>query len=70
MRLLVLTEEGYRCWICGLDDPPADTLDHVVARRNGGGHDRANLHAAHRRCNSGKGARQLLPHARVSERWG
>jgi 5-methylcytosine-specific restriction endonuclease McrA len=37
----------------------ADTVDHVVARADGGAlYDPANLRAACRRCNSGGGARR------------
>lgn len=57
LRAQVLAEER-ACWICGLPGTPADplTLDHVLARANGGVHSRANARAAHRSCNSAKGA--------------
>lgn len=54
----VLAEETL-CWMDGLparDDDPL-TVDHLVPRSQGGTHERGNLRAAHRSCNSRRGAR-------------
>ena len=56
-RRTVLAEEK-TCWLCGGEfrrEDPA-TIDHVVPVRAGGSSRRCNLHAAHRRCNSSRGA--------------
>lgn len=55
-RKTVLAEEK-ECWLCGepfTADNPA-TVDHVVEVSAGGGHERSNLRAAHRSCNSRRG---------------
>jgi hypothetical protein len=54
-RKRILKRDGYRCWLCGGRD--ADTVDHVVARANGGTDDDSNLRAAHKRCNDQKGTK-------------
>lgn len=46
---------GYRCWLCGDEDP--DSWDHVKPLSKGGGHMLANLRPAHLSCNSKKNAR-------------
>lgn len=51
----VIERDAGICYLCGL--PGADTADHIVAKRNGGTDDPDNLAAAHRACNSRKGAR-------------
>lgn len=46
------------CWIChkpGTDDDPL-TADHLLALHNGGHHTAGNYRAAHRSCNSRRGA--------------
>lgn len=50
------------CWICGGPPTPRDplTADHVTSLHTGGGHDRANLQAAHSRCNKARGARMKI----------
>jgi 5-methylcytosine-specific restriction enzyme A len=53
-REIIRRDEGI-CYLCGL--PGADTADHVVAKARGGSDDPSNLRAAHRACNSAKGAR-------------
>ena len=58
VRAAVLAEERV-CSLCGRLGTPAEpltTVDHVLARANGGTHARGNLRAAHRSCNSAKGA--------------
>lgn len=47
------------CWLCGR--PGATTVDHVIPRARGGGHQDSNLRAAHLSCNARKGARPAVP---------
>jgi 5-methylcytosine-specific restriction endonuclease McrA len=54
---LVLARDGWICWLCG--QPGADTADHLVAQVDGGGNSIDNLRAAHRACNSRRGAQAL-----------
>lgn len=53
---------NWTCFYCG-DRHEAGcrhfTIDHIVARVHGGGHDAANLVDACRRCNSSKGTRRF-----------
>jgi len=51
----VLARDGYVCYLCGGDG--ANTVDHVIAKENGGTDDPSNLRAAHLVCNSSKGAK-------------
>ncbi len=55
-RKQVLAEEDC-CALCGEPFTPADpaTVDHIVPVSSGGGHERSNLRAAHRRCNARRG---------------
>ena len=72
-RAYVLARDGYVCHICEQGSPPADAVDHVIPRADGGTHALANLRAAHTRCNASKGARSmvaLMPIARIDRRWG
>ena len=53
----VLEEAGYRCEIRGPRcTGTATTVDHVISLAEGGTHDRVNLRAACRPCNSSLGA--------------
>lgn len=45
------------CHLCG--KPGADTVDHIIARKHGGGHELDNLAPAHRSCNLARGAMWL-----------
>jgi hypothetical protein len=57
LRKAILIRDGYICWICGGDG--ADSVDHLEARVHGGAtFDRDNLAAAHKVCNSRKGAKK------------
>ena len=55
--------DGWWCWLCGgAIDPraPSDsrsgaTVDHLVPRSRGGGHEPANLRLAHKSCNVRRG---------------
>ena len=54
-RKNVLVRDRGICWLCGR--PGATTADHVVPLALGGHpYDEANLRAAHRSCNSRRGA--------------
>ena len=74
LRAQVKREEPY-CWLCGghidpdrkAPDPLSFTLDHIVPVALGGPElDRANVRAAHMRCNQrrGKGKRQARRRSR------
>ena len=62
----VLAEETM-CWVYGEPGTPDDplTLDHVIARALGGETTRANARAAHRSCNSRRGATVRGPGGRA-----
>jgi hypothetical protein len=53
-RLTVLARDCYECAYCG---EPANEVDHVISRKDGGTDDLDNLVAACRRCNLAKGAK-------------
>jgi 5-methylcytosine-specific restriction endonuclease McrA len=50
--------EETSCWICGEPAKPGDplTADHIIPRIDGGADVRENMRAAHRSCNSRRGA--------------
>ena len=66
VRAVVLERDGWRCRLCGYAIDPAlraphpgsATIDHVVPVARGGAHTYANVQAAHRFCNTSKGARR------------
>ena len=47
IRMTILVRDKHRCQYCG---EPADTVDHVVPRSQGGGDEPSNLVACCRRC--------------------
>jgi 5-methylcytosine-specific restriction endonuclease McrA len=53
-RKAVFIRDTHRCQYCG---KPAENLDHVVPKSQGGGHTWENVVASCRRCNSRKGGR-------------
>jgi 5-methylcytosine-specific restriction endonuclease McrA len=54
-RLIVLSRDGYTCYYCGND---ANTVDHIVAIKNGGDPiSLENMIACCSKCNSSKGSR-------------
>ena len=55
----IVLEEEHLCWLCGFPARPHDplTLDHVLPVALGGTTTRDNVRAAHRSCNSRRGAR-------------
>lgn len=59
-RFDVLASSGFRCDYCGASRKERRLqVEHVVARANGGTHDRTNLVAACQDCNIGKSDRPL-----------
>jgi hypothetical protein len=48
-REAVLRAAGGVCYLCGTNDPPADTVDHLLELSKGGASDLENLRAAHGR---------------------
>lgn len=73
-RFGILAGSGFRCDYCGRGktDGARLSVDHVVARAQGGTHDRSNLVTACAMCNQGKADRPI-PHPRWErigpERW-
>jgi 5-methylcytosine-specific restriction endonuclease McrA len=63
---LVLDRDAYTCRWCG---GPASTVDHVVARANGGTDSLDNLAAACLPCNSVRGAAVANDRPEPSRRW-
>lgn len=55
-RRAVFARDGGRCQYCSA---PAESIDHVVPRSRGGGHEWENVVAACRRCNGAKRDRFL-----------
>lgn len=63
-RLSIYERDGWMCKICGelvdrdadVGDNMAPSLDHIIPRSRGGGHESENLRTAHRVCNSRRGA--------------
>jgi 5-methylcytosine-specific restriction endonuclease McrA len=67
LLLAVLARDGDTCWLCG--KAGANSVDHLQPQSMGGGHDPANLRAAHRWCNAARKATPLgagmAEHSRV-----
>ncbi|MFQ6230770.1 HNH endonuclease signature motif containing protein [Nocardia sp. NPDC002869] len=73
-----LRARSQTCWICGgridvslpYTDPESWTADHVVPRSKGG-HLLGEMRAAHRRCNSKRGNKEIAPSAQLptSRQW-
>ena len=63
-RLSIYERDDWTCKICGepvdrdadVGDNMAPSLDHIIPRSRGGGHESENLRTAHRVCNSRRGA--------------
>ena len=56
LRVEVLERDGYLCQLCFDPRVPADSADHIVPLVAGGPSVLENLRAAHRGCNTGRGA--------------
>ena len=75
-RLAIYLRDGFRCLYCCADlhgaDPRDVTLDHLIARVDGGGNTAANLVTACRTCNSSRQdqgwTRFASPEARIEIR--
>lgn len=67
VRLLV--RDGFNCHICKEplnlraenNAPDQPSIDHVLPRSEGGGHELSNLRLAHRECNSRRGSAPIEP---------
>ena len=60
LRRAVLERDGKDCWLCGERMPTNDrTVEHLVAKANGGTDDLENLALAHRACNELLGSLSL-----------
>lgn len=66
-RLAIYGRDGWTCQFClGTIDPGLSigpwsaSLDHIVHRSRGGGHDAGNLRAVHRYCNEIRGTKDWL----------
>lgn len=66
VRARVLARDHGVCGYCGA---PATTVDHVVAKANGGTDDPSNLIACCKPCNSTKGARVMTRLAYHDPEW-
>ena len=61
----IYKRDGFRCGIClrpmamsrAVPHPDAPTIDHILPVAEGGVHSRANVRAAHFRCNSARSNR-------------
>ena len=54
-RARIIARDGGICYLCG--GFGANSVDHIVARANGGSEDDSNLRAAHVSCNAKKGVK-------------
>jgi 5-methylcytosine-specific restriction endonuclease McrA len=66
LRLTVLERDHYTCAYCGNE---ADTVDHIIAKNNGGEDNASNLVAACRRCNGLKSDRPLIRTNYINNKW-
>ena len=55
-RFEVFKRDGFVCQYCGAHPPAVLEIDHIIAVKEGGGNDEANLLTACLDCNRGKGA--------------
>lgn len=67
LRKQVLDRDNHVCQIC--KTAQATTVDHIIAKANGGTDELANLIAACRPCNSKKGAKTVQRTNYRSPRW-
>jgi 5-methylcytosine-specific restriction endonuclease McrA len=75
VRQLILRDALVICWVCGQpidrrapeNNPDRLSLDHVVPRRLGGGHELGNLQLAHAACNERRDREDRRAAARVLE---
>ena len=62
----VLARDNHTCTYCGRE---ADTVDHILAKANGGTDEESNLVASCNECNGRKGAKVLVRTAYFHPRW-
>lgn len=63
----ILARDAYVCWLCHKYIPEGErSIDHVIPRSKGGGHEDSNLASAHMRCNASRKDKTVLPRARPS----
>ena len=65
-RARVLARDSHTCGYCGAE---ATTVDHIIAKANGGTDEQSNLIACCTPCNSIKGARVVVRTAYFSPEW-
>lgn len=66
IRARVLARDDHTCGYCGRE---ATTVDHIVARANGGTDDESNLISACNPCNGRKGAKVMVRTAYYDPDW-
>lgn len=66
LRAIILERDGHTCAYCGNE---ADTVDHIIAKNNGGEDIASNLVAACRRCNGLKSDKPLIRTNYVNKTW-
>ncbi len=66
VRARVLARDNHTCGYCGRE---ATTVDHIVAKANGGSDDESNLIACCTSCNGRKGAKVVVRTAYHDPEW-
>lgn len=66
VRARVLARDAHTCGYCG---QAATTVDHIIAKANGGTDDESNLISCCRSCNASKGAKLMVRTAYYDPDW-
>lgn len=66
LRQSILDRDGHICAYCGAE---ADTVDHIIAKNNGGEDVPGNLISACRRCNGIKSDKPLIRTNYINQAW-
>jgi 5-methylcytosine-specific restriction endonuclease McrA len=66
LRVQILARDNSICWLCG--GAGADSVDHLIARDDGGTDAADNLRAAHVGCNARRG-KATIPTVTPSRVW-
>ncbi|TPG09387.1 HNH endonuclease [Curtobacterium flaccumfaciens] len=74
LKLRVWARDGYQCVYCGValtndHGPNSRTVDHVLAKANGGQDTIDNCLSACRSCNSSKGVNDIVRRSWVNTDW-
>lgn len=74
LKVRVWQRDGYQCVYCAVDldatnGPNGRTVDHLLAKANGGQDTMDNAVACCRSCNSSKGVNDLVRRAWVNPSW-